>query len=81
MFFDPIYLLFMIPALALSMWASWRVKANFNKYSTVRSIRGLTGRETAAELLKRAGISDVKIVSTHGLLSDHYNPVTKTLAL
>ena len=81
MFFDPIYLLFMMPALVLSLWASWRVKANFKKYSTVRSMRGLTGREAAAELLRRANISDVKIVSTRGLLSNHYNPVTKTLAL
>ncbi|MDA2927967.1 zinc metallopeptidase [Acidobacteria bacterium AH-259-G07] len=81
MLFDPIYLIFMAPALALSLWASWRVKANFNKYSSVRSLRGITGAEAAAELLRRAGITDVKIVRTHGKLSDHYNPITRTLAL
>ena len=43
--------------------------------------RGITGAEAAAELLRRAAISDVKIVRTQGRLSDHYNPVTKTLAL
>ncbi|MFH1964963.1 MAG: zinc metallopeptidase, partial [Acidobacteriota bacterium] len=39
------------------------------------------GAEAATEILRREGISDVKIVSTRGMLSDHYNPVTKTLAL
>lgn len=81
MIFDPIYFVFMAPALALSLWASWRVKANFNKYSTVQSVRGITGAEAAAELLRRADIGDVTIVRTQGRLSDHYNPVTKTLAL
>ena len=81
MLFDPLYLIFMAPALALSLWSSWRVKANFNKYSAVRSSRGITGAQAAAELLRSAGISNVEIVQTDGRLSDYYNPVTKTLAL
>src|SRR3990172_10483859 len=81
MFFDPMYLLFIAPGLALSLWASFRVKSAFNKYSKVRSARGLTGAEAAQEMLDYAGIADVKIVPTHGMLSDHYNPVNKTLAL
>jgi Zn-dependent membrane protease YugP len=80
-FFDPMYLLFIAPGLALSLWASWRVKSTFNKYSKVRSMRGMSGAEAAQELLRGAGISDVKIVRSRGMLSDHYNPVTKTLAL
>jgi len=80
-YFDPVYLIFMAPGLALSLWASWRVKSSFNKYSSVRSSRGITGAEAAAELLGRAGVTDVKIVRTEGRLSDHYNPLTKTLAL
>jgi Zn-dependent membrane protease YugP len=79
--FDPIYFVFILPGLALSMWASFRVKSAFNKYSKVRSMRGLTGAEAAQELLRGAGITDVRIVRAHGVLSDHYNPVTKTLAL
>jgi Zn-dependent membrane protease YugP len=67
--------------LALSLWASFRVKSAFNKYSKVRSARGLTGAEAAQEMLDRAGIAGVKIVPTHGMLSDHYNPLNKTLAL
>ena len=81
MLFDPMYFLFIAPGLALSLWASWRVKKVFNKYSQVRSARGLTGAEAAQEMLARAGITDVKIVPTRGMLSDHYNPLNKTLAL
>ena len=81
MIFDPTYFLFIIPGLALSMWASWRVKRTFNKYSKVRSMRRLTGAEAAQELLRGAGITNVQIVRSHGVLSDHYNPMTRTLAL
>ena len=79
--FDPMYFLFIAPGLILSLWASWRVKSNFKKYSAVRSMRGLTGAQAAAELLRQGGIRDVRIERSHGMLSDHYNPVTRTLAL
>lgn len=79
--FDPMYFLFIGPALLLSLWASFRTKSAFNKYSRVRTMRGLTGAQAAQILLDQAGIRDVKIVATHGTLTDHYNPVTKTLAL
>jgi Zn-dependent membrane protease YugP len=81
MFFDPLYLLFVLPGLGLSMWASARVKSAFKKYSKVRTARGFTGAQAAQELLRGAGIADVKIVRSKGVLSDHYNPVSKTLAL
>jgi Zn-dependent membrane protease YugP len=81
MFFDPTYLLFILPALALSLWASWRTKAAFKKFSQVRTARGLTGAQAATEMLRGAGISDVQVVPTSGFLSDHYNPANKTLAL
>ncbi len=80
-FFDPLYLLFMIPGFALSMWASYRTKKAFKKYSKVRSMMGHTGAQAAKSMLDRAGIHDVTITRSHGLLSDHYNPVTKSLAL
>jgi Zn-dependent membrane protease YugP len=81
MMFDPMYLLFMLPALALSLWASFRTKSAFNKYSRIRAATGLTGAQAASRMLSSAGISDVEIVRAHGVLSDHYNPVTKKLAL
>src|ERR1051325_10081825 len=79
--FDPIYLMFMVPGLLLSLWASFRVKRAFNKYSKVRSMRGLTGAQAAEEMLRYAGIGDVRIVRANGMLSDHYNPLNKTLNL
>lgn len=81
MVFDPMYLLFILPGLALSLWASFRTKSAFNKYSKIRSARGMTGAQAAKLLLDGAGIHDVGIKVSHGLLSDHYNPVNKTLNL
>lgn len=81
MYFDPTYFLFILPALALSLWASFRTRSAFNKYSRVRTLSGLTGAQAAQRLLSGAGISDVEIVATRGTLSDHYNPATKKLAL
>jgi Zn-dependent membrane protease YugP len=81
MFFDPSYLLFMIPPLLLSLWASFKTKSAFKKYSQQRAMTGLTGAQAAQRMLDHAGISGVKIVPTKGYLSDHYNPTNKTLAL
>ncbi len=81
MFFDPMYFIVIAPGLILSLWASWRVKSAFNKYSKIRSARGLTGAEAAEEMLRNNGITDVKVLATSGMLSDHYNPLNKTLNL
>lgn len=81
MFIDPVYFLFIGPALLLSLWASFRTRSAFNKYSQVRTMRGLTGAQAAKAMLDRAGIYDVQVVPTHGMLTDHYNPTNKTLAL
>lgn len=79
--FDPLYFLFIGPALLLSLWASFRTRKAFTKYSQVRTLRGLTGAQAAKAILDRAGIYDVQVVPTHGMLTDHYNPTNKTLAL
>src|SRR3970040_487495 len=81
MMFDPIYFLFILPGLALSMWASFRTKSAFDKYSRVRSGSGLTGAQAARILLDPPGPHDVKIDRTHGLLSDPYTPMTRSLSL
>jgi len=81
MFFDPMYLLFVLPAFALSLWASFRVKRAFNKFSKVRAMSGLTGAQAARLMLERAGLQDVTVTRSRGMLSDHYNPLNKTLAL
>lgn len=80
--FDPMYLVMvMLPGLILSGGASMLVKSAFAKYSNVTTRRGYTGAQAAQQLLSGAGITDVQVVPTHGFLSDHYNPSTKTLAL
>lgn len=79
--FDPIYFLFVGPAMLLAMWASFRTKSAFNRYAQVPSSGNLSGAQAAQILLDRAGIGDVKVIPTQGMLSDHYNPVNKTLAL
>lgn len=80
--FDPLYLLLvLLPGMAISGVASWMVRSAFNRYSNVPARSGMTGAEAAQHLLDRAGIHDVEIVPSQGHLSDHYNPVTKHLAL
>jgi hypothetical protein len=81
MIFDPMYLLFIAPAFLLSLWASFRTKSTFMKYSKVLAASGMTGAQAAQRLLDTAGIVDVEVVATRGVLSDHYNPMTKKLAL
>jgi uncharacterized protein len=81
MVLDPVYFLFIGPALLLSLWASFRTKSTFKRYSKVGTARGMNGAQAAQLLLDRAGISDVQVVATRGVLSDHYNPLTKKLAL
>ena len=81
MIFDPVYLVFIIPALVLSLWASFRTRSAFNKYSRVPTANGQTGAEAAARLLASAGLSEVQILRAQGMLTDHYNPVNRTLNL
>ena len=57
------------------------LKSKFNTYSKIYLSSGLTGRQVAERMLKENGIYDVKVVSAEGFLSDHYNPVTKTVNL
>lgn len=58
-----------------------KLKSVFKKYSKVRFARGMTGREVAEKMLHDNGIFDVKVVSTAGQLTDHYNPANKTINL
>ena len=80
MYWDPTYVLILI-GIVLSMLASAKVKSTFAKYSTVRSVRGLTGAEVAARILQYAGIQDVVVTRVSGHLTDHYDPRSGTVAL
>lgn len=80
-FFDPLFLLFALPGLLLGMWAQYRVKSNFKKYSKVGTSRNITGQQVARNLLDANGLYDVAIEETQGTLTDHYDPRSKTLRL
>lgn len=80
-FFDPLYFVFIGPGLALSLYATFRTKSTFSKYSQVGSRSGLTGAQAAALMLQRHGISNVRIERSGGWLSDHYDPSNKALRL
>ncbi len=67
--------------LGISMLVSLVLKSKFTKYSKVPLSHGLTGREIAEKMLRENGIYDVKVTSSDGFLSDHYNPVNKTVNL
>lgn len=76
------YLLWVVvPGAILSGGAAMLVKSRFAKYSKVPSSRGYTGQMAAQRLLDAAGIHDVGIVRIDGVLTDHYNPASKQLAL
>lgn len=81
MVFDPMYFVFLAPALLFSLWASLKTKSAFDKYSKVRTMNGLTGAQAAKAMLDGAGVTGVEIKRVPGRLSDHYNPVNRTLAL
>lgn len=67
--------------LLISMLVSGVLKGKFTTYGRIPISAGLTGREVALQMLRDAGITNVKVVSVNGFLSDHYNPVTKTINL
>ena len=80
MYFDPTYML-VILGVIICMMASAKMNSTFNKYSRVRNHSGMTGREAAEEILRRAGIYDVKVEHISGNLTDHYDPRSKVLRL
>lgn len=65
----------------IGMFVSNRLKSKFNHYSRVNIRSGMTGREIAEAMLRHYNIRDVKIVEGRGFLTDHYNPVSKTVSL
>jgi Zn-dependent membrane protease YugP len=76
-----IYLVLLIPVLLLSMFVQWRFRSKFSKYAEVQLNSGFSGKEVAEKMLNDYGIFDVKVMSTEGQLSDHYNPDQKTINL
>ncbi len=80
-FFDPMYFVFVLPALLLAFYAQAKVRGAYAKYGKVPNARGLTGEAAARMILGPEGLYDVNIEGTPGNLTDHYDPRTRTLRL
>lgn len=79
MFFDPMYFVWIAPAMLLAMWAQWRVKSAFT--AAAREPAPLSGAAAARHILDAAGATDVAIEPVTGHLTDHYDPREKVLRL
>jgi Zn-dependent membrane protease YugP len=75
------YLILLIPLLFLSMYVQWRFRSKFSRYAEMQLNSGMSGKEVAERMLHDNSIYDVKVMSTEGQLSDHYNPLDKTINL
>lgn len=81
LYFDPLYLVFALPGLILSVLASLYVKTTFSRFSRVHAVSGLTGAQAAYQMLQSQGITNVRIEHASGFLGDHYDPTSRTLRL
>lgn len=81
MFFDYYYLILVVPAILFALWAQTKVNGTFNKYSKVRTQRGITGAQAAEAVLRAGGVYDVRIERVAGNLTDHFDPRDKVIRL
>ena len=76
-----IYVLLLIPILALSLWAQFQVSGSFRRYSQQTNRRRITGAQAAEAVLRAHGVYDVPIRPCRGNLTDHYDPRDNTIYL
>lgn len=74
-------MIILIPAILLTMYAQNKVNSTYREYVRVPNRKGISGQETARQILDRNGLSDVRIEQVRGMLSDHYDPRTRVLRL
>ncbi|MBI5078985.1 zinc metallopeptidase, partial [Candidatus Saganbacteria bacterium] len=80
MVYDPTFIL-IIPAMLLALWAQFRVKNTYEKYSQVPCVRGYTGAQVARYILDDYRLQNIKVEATPGELTDHYDPQAQKLCL
>jgi len=80
LFFHPMDFLILI-AFGVSLWAQFKVRGNFNKWSQVPASSGLTGADAARQLLDQQGLYEVPVEAVSGTLSDHYDPIHRVVRL
>jgi Zn-dependent membrane protease YugP len=81
LFFNINYLIFMLPAIALALFAQWKVSSTYRKFSQVRNAQGLTGADVARVLMRNEGLDYVGVEVIPGDLTDHYDPRGKIMRL
>lgn len=81
MFFNPVYLALLIVFMVIGLLVQFRLKSVFSNFSKIPLRSGLSGMEIAEKMLRENGIYDVRVISTEGRLSDHYNPAERTVNL
>ena len=81
MYFDPLYMMLILPALGLVLWAQFMVKSAYSRYSKVAASSGLSGADVARRLLRANGVDNVSVEPIRGSLTDHYDPRSKVLRL
>jgi uncharacterized protein len=74
-------LILMVLIMLASFAVSWKLKSKFRKYSEIGLRSGLSGREVAEMMLSDNNITDVRVISTEGMLTDHYDPANRTVNL
>ena len=79
--FDMTYVIFVLPCLILSLWASANVNSTFKKYANQLSYRRITGAQAAQRVLSANGVSGVRIERISGNLTDHFDPKTNVIRL
>ncbi|HIX65760.1 MAG TPA: zinc metallopeptidase [Candidatus Anaerotruncus excrementipullorum] len=81
MFLDYYYVILVLPALLLAMWAQGRVSSTYAKYGRVRSARRIPAQEAARQILLDNGLGNIPIQRVRGNLTDHYDPAARVLRL
>ena len=74
LFFDPLYLIMVMPAILLGIYAQYKVTSAYKKYLSVGNFSRLTGLDAARRLLQGAGLSHITVEGVPGQLTDHYDP-------
>src|SRR3954452_11639063 len=80
-FFNPMYFVFALPAMIFAMWAQYRVKSAFARYSKVANMRSIGGLEVAQVLMRNEGLEYLAVNQVAGNLTDFYNPADRSINL
>ncbi len=81
LYFDPMFFVLTMPALLFGLWAQYKVRSTFKKYSQVRNMHNLNGLEVARILMRNEGLEYLQVNRVPGELTDFYNPADKSMSL